>query len=98
MRELWGKKTLNTSRELSAPAAAAGKAAVRLVEDDEDAAAVGPGIAVGSLGIAVGSIGTAVGCRSTGSAHTPDGGASIFGQISSVAAVRSPAFWHRHSS
>ena len=50
---------MSTSRELSAPAAVAGEAAVRLVEDDEDAAAVGPGIAVGSLGIAMGSIGIA---------------------------------------
>ena len=65
MRELWAN-TLNT--ELSAPGAAAGKAAVRLVEDDEDATAVGPGIAVGSLSIAMGSIGIAVGRRSTGSA------------------------------
>ena len=56
-----GANILNTSRELSAPAAAAGKAAVRLVEDAEDAAAVGPGIAVGSLGIAVGSIGIPMG-------------------------------------
>ena len=94
MRELWAN-TLNTP----APAAAAGKAAVRLLEDDEDATAVGrPSIAVGSLGIAMGPIGIAVGRRSTGSAHTPDRGASVLGQISSVVAMRSPAFWHCHSS
>ena len=60
-RVYWGK-ILNTSRELSALATAAGKAAVRLVEDNGDAAAaVGPSIAVGSLGITMGSIGIAMG-------------------------------------